>query len=106
MIKLPRLKILYFFILFLGLGISSPSFAQTKQVEKQEKKQKKHKKTQGELQKEAVKNHKKIQTKEVQKRMKRSLKEAERRKQGKNPIPWYKRIFPKKRKKRRYKEEK
>ena len=106
MLKLSRSKILYFFILFLGLGISSPSLAQTKQVEKQEKKQKKHKKTQEELEKEAIKRHKKIQTKAVQKRMKRSLREAERRKKGKNPIPWYSRIFPKKRKKRRYKGEK
>ena len=98
---------LYFFLLILfSLSITQVGNAQTKEQEKQEKRQEKNKKSQEELEKEARKRHLEIQSKETRKRMKRSLREAERRKKGKNPIPWYRRIFQKKRRTKRYKGDK
>ena len=56
------------------------------------------------LRKELIKKHRAGQTKETRRRIKRSKREAKRRKQGKNPIPWWDRIFrSKKRKKKRRK---
>lgn len=93
------------FVLFLS-GAPSAVYGQTKAIEEQEKRQKKQKKSSEKAEEEARERHLKIQDKETRKRMKRSLKEAERRKKGKNPVPWYRRIFNKKRKKRRYRGEK
>ncbi|MFT6716851.1 MAG: nicotinamide riboside kinase [Saprospiraceae bacterium] len=93
-----------YFLLFMFLFVNVPQIsAQTKEIKKQEKRQEKHKKSQEQLEKEGKKRHLEIQDKETRKRMKRSLKEAERRKKGKNPVPWYRRVFRKKPKKKRYK---
>ncbi len=93
-----------FFILL--VAATPQAFSQTKEIEKQEKRQKKHKKSQEQLEKEGAKRHLEIQDKATRKRIKRSLKEAERRKKGKNPVPWYRRMFRQKPKKKRYKGEK
>lgn len=90
----------YLFIIFFFSFLFNPNFynsalAQTKEIEKQEKRQEKNKKSQEEVEKEMAERHLKIQQKETRKRMKRSLKEAERRKKGKNPNPWYERMFRK-----------
>jgi hypothetical protein len=95
---------IWYFLLFTFLMVNIPQVsAQTKQIKKQEKRQEKQKKSQEQLEEEGKEHHFSIQDKETRKRMKRSLKEAERRKKGKSPVPWYKRIFRKKPKKKRYK---
>lgn len=60
-------------------------------------------KSQDEIRKELKKRHLAGQSKETRKRIKRSRREAERRKKGKNPHPWWERMFRKKRKKKRKK---
>lgn len=96
---------LFFYLLF-GFFLMSitpqVSFGQ-KAVEKAEKNKEKHKKSQEEIQKELIKRHLKIQDKETRKRIKRSKREAERRKKGKPPVPWYRRIFQHKQSKKRSK---
>jgi hypothetical protein len=51
------------------------------------------------LRKELIKKHRAGQTKETRKRIKRSKREAKRRKQGKNPVPWWDRMFRSKKRK-------
>lgn len=99
-------KLIYFLIIVFFFGAVNATYAQTKEIEKQEKRQEKQKKSQEEAEKEAKERHLAIQDKATRKRMKRSLREAERRKKGKNPIPWYRRIFKKKKKTKRYKGDK
>lgn len=96
-------KLIYFMLFFFIVGFVNTGYSQTKEIEKQEKRQEKQKKSQEEIEKEGKKRHLAIQDKETRKRMKRSLREAERRKKGKNPIPWYRRVFQKKTKTKRYK---
>ena len=103
MYKTTTSKLVYFLLLLFILGTGSTGYSQTKEIEKQEKRQEKKKKSQDEIEKEGKKRHLEIQDKETRKRMKRSLREAERRKKGKNPVPWYRRIFKKKTKTKRYK---
>ena len=91
--KLKKITLLISF-LFLSI-IVSPVYSQTKEIDKQEKRQEKKKGNQADAEKELSKRHLSIQQKETRKRIKRSLKEAERRKKGKNPNPWYERIFRK-----------
>jgi len=95
---------IWYFLLFALLAVNIPqTSAQTKQIKKQEKRQEKQKKSQEQSEEEGKKRHLAIQDKATRKRIKRSLKEAERRKEGKTPVPWYKRMFRKKPKKKRYK---
>jgi hypothetical protein len=95
---------IWYFLLFALLAMNIPhASAQTKQIRKQEKRQEKQAKGQEQMEEEGKKRHFEIQDKATRKRMKRSLKEAERRKKGKTPVPWYKRMFRKKSKKKRYK---
>jgi hypothetical protein len=80
-------------MMLLSIQFLNPIMAQTKEIEKQEKRQKKKKGGQEQAEKELYERHLSIQKKETRKRIKRSLKEAERRKKGKNPNPWYERMF-------------
>lgn len=101
-IFLSRLFFYSIFGFFLMSITPNISFGQ-KAVEKAEKNKKKNQKSQEELQKKLIKRHLKIQDKETRKRIKRSKREAERRKKGKAPVPWYRRIFERKQSKKRSK---
>jgi len=96
-------KILSLFVLL--LSIPTTSVAQDER-EKKVRKDLDNKKTtdQDALRKELIKRHRSGQSKETRKRIKRSRREAKRRKQGKNPVPWWERMFrSNKRKKKRKK---
>mgnify|MGYP003688938243 CR=1 FL=1 len=97
------IKLVSLFLLL--LSVPTNSLAQDER-ETEARKDLDNKKTtdQGELRKELIKKHRAGQTKETRKRIKRSKREAKRRKQGKNPVPWWNRMFrSKKRKKKRKK---
>lgn len=95
---------IYFFLICSVLFFNMPTaMSQTKEIRKQEKRQEKQHKSAEQAEKEGKKRHLEIQSKETRKRMKRSLREAERRKKGKNPVPWYRRMFQRKPKKKKYK---
>lgn len=96
-------KILSLFALL--LSVPTDSFGQDER-EKKVRKELDDKKTtnQDELRAELIKRHRAGQSKETRKRIKRSKREAKRRKKGKNPVPWWERMFrSNKRKKKRKK---
>lgn len=97
------IKLISLFLLL--LSIPATSYAQDER-EKKARNDLDEKKSsdQGGLRKELIKKHRAGQTKETIRRIKRSKREAKRRKQGRNPIPWWDRVFRfKKRKKKRRK---
>ena len=96
-------------VMFFLMFVSTPSSAQDEKEKKALEKAEDRKtemnggKTQDEIREELIKRHRSGQSKETLKRMKRSKREAERRKKGKNPKPWWERMFRKKRRKKKRK---
>ena len=97
------IKLISLFLLL--LSIPATSYAQDEREKKARNNlDEKKSSDQDGLRKELVKKHRAGQTKETIRRIKRSKREAKRRKQGRNPIPWWDRVFRlKKRKKKRRK---
>lgn len=96
------LKLFTFAVFF--FAAAQPSIAQDERERKVKREMDNKKNTsQEELREELIKRHRAGQTKETRKRIKRSKREAKRRKQGKNPVPWWERMFRRKkhRKKRK-----
>lgn len=91
-----------FFSLFVLSVTPQVGFAQ-KAVKKAEKNKEKQKKSQEEVEEELKKRHLQIQDRKTRVRMKKSAKEADRRKRGLHPEPWFHRVFRGKRTKRRSK---
>lgn len=90
--------------LFVMCAIPQNGFAQDeRETEAREKIDKKKEKSQDEIRKELIKRHLKGQSKETRKRMKRAKREAERRKKGLHPKPWWERMFGTKKKSKRKK---
>ena len=103
---MPKLisKLLFYTLIGFFVMSVTPNVTYGQKSEKKvEKNKEKQKKSQEQLQKEGIKRHLKIQDKETRKRIKRSRREAERRKKGKPPVPWYRRMFQHKHNKRRSK---
>ncbi len=97
-------RILIFGLLALLLNLPQISFSQDAKERKAVSELNKQKeKSQEEVEKELVNRHLKIQQKATRKRIKRSLREAERRKKGKHPQPWWDRWFNSKQQKKRRK---
>ena len=97
------IKLISLFLLL--LSIPATSYAQDEREKKARNNlDEKKSSDQDGLRKELIKKHRAGQTKETIRRIKRSKREAKRRKQGRNPIPWWDRVFRfKKRKKKRRK---
>ena len=90
-----------FGLLTLFLTIPQTAYSQDEREKKAvEERTKKKEKSQEEVEKELIKRHLKGQQKETRKRIKRSLREAERRKKGKHPQPWWERWFGRKQSKK------
>ena len=97
-------RILIFGLLALLLNLPQISFSQDAKERKAVSELNKQKeKSQEEVEKELVNRHLKIQQKATRKRIKRSLREAERRKKGKHPQPWWDRWLNSKQQKKRRK---
>lgn len=91
------------FALFVIAIVPQTAQAQTKGQKKAEKNKKEQKKSQEEVEAELKKRHLRIQDRKTRVRMKKSAKEADRRKRGLHPEPWFHRVFRGKRSKRRSK---
>jgi hypothetical protein len=92
------IKLVCLFLLLLSVPIST--YAQDERETKARADLDNKKTTdQDQLRKELIKKHRAGQTKETRKRIKRSKREAKRRKQGRNPVPWWDRIFRSKKRK-------
>lgn len=86
------------------LAVPQASFAQDeRETEARAELDNKKQKSEEEIRKLMTKRHLAGQSKETRKRIKRSLREAERRKKGKSPQPWYDGIFRRKQGKKRKK---
>ena len=97
-------RIVIFGLLSLFLNFPQTSFSQdSKERQAVDELNKQKEKSQEEVEKELVNRHLKIQKKATRKRIKRSLREAERRKKGKHPQPWWDRWFNSKQQKKRRK---
>ncbi len=95
-----------FFIHLMCIFIVFPEIAFSQDVKERkavDEINKKKQQSQEEVEKELIKGHLKIQQKATRKRIKRSLREAERRKKGKSPYPWWDRWFNRKQQKKRRK---
>ena len=97
------IKFISIFLLLLSIPASSYAQDERETKARNDLDEKKSSDQDG-LRKELIKKHRAGQTKETIRRIKRSKREAKRRKQGRNPIPWWDRVFRfKKRKKKRRK---
>ena len=97
-------QILIFGLLSLLLNLPHISFSQdVKERKALSELKKQEEKSQEEVEKELINRHLKIQQKTTRKRIKRSLREAERRKRGKHPQPWWDRWLNSKQQKKRRK---
>ena len=96
------IQLISLFILLLSIPVNSYAQDERETKARSDLDQKKSSDQDG-LRKELIKKHRAGQTKETIRRIKRSKREAKRRKQGRNPIPWWDRMFrfQKRKKKRR-----
>ena len=96
------IALLSLFIFF--LAVPQVLFAQDeRETEARAELDNKKQKSEEEIRKLMTKRHLAGQSKETRKRIKRSLREAERRKKGKNPQPWYDGVFRRRQGKKRKK---
>ena len=97
------IKLISLFLLLISIPVTSHAQDERETKARNNLDEKKSSDQDG-LRKELIKKHRAGQTKETIRRIKRSKREAKRRKQGRNPIPWWDRMFRvKKRKKKRRK---
>lgn len=97
------MKILFkLFLLVTFLVLPKISLCQDSKERKAVKEiNKKKEKSQEEVERELIQRHLKLQQKKTRKTIKKSLREAERRKKGKPPRPWWNRRFNRKQHKKR-----
>ncbi len=96
------IALLSLFIFF--LAVPQVLFAQDeRETEARAELDNKKQKSEEEIRRLMTKRHLAGQSKETRKRIKRSLREAERRKKGKNPQPWYDGVFRRRQGKKRKK---